>query len=94
MDLSRDHASRSPSQYDNFILYAGSIRLTTAASAALDWESDRRGTLEAGRLADLAAYRIDPISCPIDDLPQLRPSLTMVGGRAVYDPESLVPPRD
>ena len=64
------------------------FRLYTAASAELDWEGDRRGTLEPGRLADLVAYRTDPMSCPIDELPSLRPSLTLTGGHPVYDPES------
>lgn len=65
------------------------IQLYTAASAELNWESDRRGTIEPGRVADLVGYRIDPMTCPIDDLPQLRPSFTLVGGRAMYDPEAM-----
>ena len=66
------------------------IRLYTAASAQLNWESERRGTIQPRRLADLAAYRTDPITCPVDQLPGLRPAFTVVGGRAVYDPESLL----
>jgi predicted amidohydrolase YtcJ len=69
-------------QYTAMLLY-------TAASAELNWESDRRGTIQPHRLADLMAYRIDPITCPVDHLLGLRPVFTMVGGRAVYDPESL-----
>jgi predicted amidohydrolase YtcJ len=65
------------------------IELYTAGSAQLHWESQRRGTIQPRRLADLAAYRTDPISCPVDQLLSLRPVFTMVGGRAVYDPESM-----
>ena len=66
-----------------------SPRLYTAASAQLNWESERRGTIRPRRLADLLAYRTDPISCPVDQLLGLRPVFTMVRGRAVYDPETL-----
>lgn len=65
------------------------MQLYTAASAELNWESERRGTIQPRRLADLAAYRTDPITCPVDQLLGLRPVFTLVGGRAVYDPESL-----
>jgi predicted amidohydrolase YtcJ len=66
------------------------IRLYTVASAQLSGDGDRRGTLQPGRLADVVAFRADPITCPPDDLPALRPAFTMVGGRAVYDPEGLL----
>jgi len=65
------------------------IELYTAASAALNWESQRRGTIQPHRLADLTAYRIDPITCPVEQLLGLRPVFTLVGGRAVYDPASM-----
>ncbi|TMC91598.1 MAG: hypothetical protein E6J11_20035, partial [Chloroflexi bacterium] len=59
------------------------VHLYTLAGAQLNGESHRRGTLEPRRLADLVAFRSNPITCPIDDLPSLRPVFTMVGGRAV-----------
>jgi predicted amidohydrolase YtcJ len=66
------------------------VQLYTVAGAQLNGESHRRGTLEPRRLADLVAFRSNPITCPIDDLPSLRPIFTMVGGRAVYDPEAML----
>jgi predicted amidohydrolase YtcJ len=66
------------------------VQLYTVAGAQLNGEGHRRGTLQPGRLADLVAFRSDPITCPIDDLPSLRPVFTMVGGRIVYDPEALI----
>jgi predicted amidohydrolase YtcJ len=66
------------------------MQLYTAASAVLNWESERRGTIQPRRLADLAAYRIDPITCPVDQLLGLRPVFTIVGGRAVFDSESML----
>jgi len=66
------------------------VQLYTAAGAHLNSESHRRGTLQPQRLADLVAFRTDPITCPVDDLPSLRPIFTLVGGQAVYDPEAMI----
>jgi predicted amidohydrolase YtcJ len=66
------------------------VQLYTAAGAQLIGESDRRGTLQAGHLADLVAFRADPITCPVDAIPSLRPAFTIVGGHAVYDPETML----
>jgi predicted amidohydrolase YtcJ len=66
------------------------VQLYTVAGAQLNGESQRRGTLEPRRLADLVAFRSNPITCPIDDLPELSLVFTMVGGRAVYDPEVML----
>jgi len=46
-------------------------------------ENDRLGTLESDRLADLVAYRRDPMSIPVDALPPLRPAFTMAGGHII-----------
>jgi predicted amidohydrolase YtcJ len=66
------------------------LELMTVASVALTGDLDRRGTLEPGKLADLVAYEQDPLTAPLDDLPQLVPALTMVGGRPVHDPHGLL----
>ena len=65
------------------------IQLYTAAGAHLNGVKNRRGTLQAGRLADLVAYHTDPVTCPVDKLLSLRPAFTVVGGRVVYDAEGM-----
>ena len=65
------------------------LELMTVASVALSGELDRRGTLEPGKLADLVAYEQDPLTAPLDDLPELVPAVTMVGGRPVHDRHDL-----
>ena len=65
------------------------VQLYTANSAQFNWEDHRRGTIQPQRLADLVAYRTDPITCPVDQLLSLRPVFTMVGGGVVYDPETI-----
>jgi predicted amidohydrolase YtcJ len=68
------------------------IELYTSAGTRLTGEAERRGTLEPHRLADFVAYRADPITAPIDDLPSLAPAITCVGGRGVHDPDKLLEP--
>jgi predicted amidohydrolase YtcJ len=65
------------------------IELLTSAGARFTGELDRRGTLETGKLADFVAYEHDPLNLPLDELPELTPALTMVGGRAAHDPAHL-----
>jgi len=52
-------------------------------AARLIGESDRLGTPEAGKLADVVAYHGHPMSIPVSEFPSLRPEFTMVGGRII-----------
>jgi predicted amidohydrolase YtcJ len=63
------------------------IELYSSAGTRLTGEDGRRGTLQPHRLADFVAYRSDPVTAAVDDLPLLRPALTCVGGHPAYDPE-------
>src|SRR3989440_725198 len=60
------------------------LRLYTAAGAWMSSEEAKKGTLEPGRLADLAILSQDYFSIPLDDVKNLEALMTMVGGRVVY----------
>jgi predicted amidohydrolase YtcJ len=60
------------------------LRLYTKGSAWFTFDDDRRGTLEAGRLADLAVLDRDYLTVPPAEIGMLTASLTMVGGRIVH----------
>lgn len=60
------------------------IELHTVAAVRLLGEEDLRGSLVPGRLADLTVWPADPRSCPLDELRDLSPLLTLVGGRVVH----------
>lgn len=60
------------------------LRFYTKGSAWFTFDDDRRGTLEPGRLADLAVLDKDYLTVPADELDSLSALLTMVGGRIVY----------
>jgi predicted amidohydrolase YtcJ len=69
---------------------ATALRLYTMGTAALDHEPDRLGSITPGKLADLVAYPLDPLTADPDDLAELTPAFTIVGGRAVHDPDSML----
>src|SRR5215471_603856 len=61
-----------------------SLRLYTLGSAWFTFDDDKRGSLKAGKLADLAVLSADYLSVPTGEIGSLESLLTMVGGRIVY----------
>ena len=68
----------------NLLDRAEALRLYTAGGAWIASEEDKKGTLEAGKLADLVILSGDYFSMPVDEVKDLESVLTMVGGRVVY----------
>jgi predicted amidohydrolase YtcJ len=60
------------------------LRAITMGGAYFCFEESRRGSLEAGKLADLAVLSDDYLSVPEDEIPELNSILTMVGGQVVH----------
>ena len=65
------------------------IEYTQEAAYAEFTEKDK-GTLEPGKLADLAVLSQDIFAVPLERLPQTTAVLTIVGGRTAYDGGMLV----
>ena len=74
-------ALRAPEQIPTRI---EALRLYTQGSAWFSFEENRRGTLAAGRLADLAVLSRDYLSVPLEQIGGTVSLLTMVGGRIVH----------
>ncbi len=56
----------------------------TRNSAFMANDDDKRGTLEPGKLADLAVLSSDYLSAPVQEIGKIRSLLTMVGGKVVH----------
>ena len=56
-----------------------------AASAYAEFEEERKGTLEVGKLADAAVLSQDIPKAPPAELPKSPSVLTIVGGTIVYN---------
>ncbi len=60
------------------------LQMYTTGSAWFAHDEDRRGSLEAGKLADLAVLSKDYMKAPIEEIGAIESLLTMLGGRIVY----------
>lgn len=63
---------------------AEALRAATLEGAYLTFEEDRKGSLEPGKLADLAVLSDDPLTCDEALIPHITAELTIVGGRVVH----------
>ena len=62
------------------------LRAATISGAYVTWEETIKGSLEAGKLADLAVLSHDPLTCSEEQLKDMRAEMTIVDGRVVYEP--------
>jgi predicted amidohydrolase YtcJ len=60
------------------------LRLYTVGSAWFCFDETRRGTLEAGKLADFAILDRDFMSVPVEKIGATTSLITVVGGKVVY----------
>jgi predicted amidohydrolase YtcJ len=62
---------------------AFSMFTSWAAHAA--FEEDLKGSLETGKLADFVVYPVDIMTVDAEALPSVRPDMTVLGGKVVYE---------
>jgi predicted amidohydrolase YtcJ len=60
------------------------LEMYTKNTAFAANEDDKRGTLEPGKLADLAVLSADYLTAPVNEIGKTTSLLTMVGGKVVY----------
>lgn len=65
------------------------LRLVTSDAAWLGFGEERVGTIEVGKLGDLAILTADPLTCAEAELPAIRAVMTIVGGRVVHEQQQL-----
>ena len=60
------------------------LRMLTIDAAWLSFDEKRKGTIQTGKLGDLAILTADPLTCPEDKIHAIRAVTTIVGGKVVY----------
>lgn len=60
------------------------LAMYTSQGAYASFDENRRGTLEEGRLADMAVLSDDFFACPESGIPAIVSECTVVGGQIVY----------
>lgn len=61
------------------------IRMATINNAWLMMEEQDKGSIEPGKLADLIVLNEDPLTCPEPRLRDAQVTMTVVGGRSVFE---------
>ena len=60
------------------------LRMYTINNAYASFEESIKGSIEPGKLADLAIMSDDLLECPVDQIKNIQSELTIVGGKIVY----------
>ena len=61
------------------------LRAVTIMAACVNFREKTIGSLEPGKLADLVVLDRDYLTCPEEDIRQIKALRTMVGGKTVYE---------
>ena len=57
----------------------------TLANAIAAFEDDRKGSLRPGKLADIVIFDQDLMTVPEEKIAQTKVTMTVVGGKVVYE---------
>lgn len=82
--VTRDTISGGVLGADQKITRQDALRVATINNAFLTFEERIKGSIEPGKLADLVVLPADILTCPEKLIEQMPVSMTMVGGRIVY----------
>jgi predicted amidohydrolase YtcJ len=61
------------------------LRMMTANAAWLSFQEKRKGSIEVGKLGDLAVLSDDYLACPPERIKQIRAVVTVLGGTVVHE---------
>jgi len=82
--ITRDTISGGVLGADQKISRKEALRMLTINNAFLTFEERVKGSIEPGKLADLAVLPEDVLTCPEKHIERMQVELTMVGGKIVY----------
>jgi predicted amidohydrolase YtcJ len=69
---------------DEAVTRQEALRMYTANGPHLSWEEKTKGTLEAGKLADMCVIQQNPLKVADSDLLTMNVDMTFVGGKEVF----------
>jgi predicted amidohydrolase YtcJ len=84
----RPRGATGPIGADQCLTPEEALACAAREGAYLTFEEDDKGTLEAGKLADIAVLDQDLLTAPEDTIPHTRADLVVVGGSVVLEPTS------
>jgi predicted amidohydrolase YtcJ len=63
------------------------IRAFTTDATCLEFEEDIKGSIEPGKLVDFVVLDRDILTCPEEDITEIKVLATYLGGKVVYNKE-------
>lgn len=60
------------------------LKMHTTWAAYLQFAEDERGSIEVGKLADLVVIDRDFLNCPLEEIKDIEPHMTIIEGKIVY----------
>ncbi len=61
------------------------LKMMTREAAYMTFDEDKKGSIEVGKLADLAILSDDYLTCPPDKIKDIRTAVTIIGGRILFE---------
>ena len=73
-----------PWMLDQTITIEQALRSLTTNGAYATFEEAKKGSLTTGKLADMVILSENPLTAPIEDVPNIQVLMTMIGGKVEY----------
>ena len=83
--VAREDLTKERIAPEQAITRAEALRCSTASGAYLTFDEGKKGSLEPGKLADLAVLTADPLTVDEAGLRDISAAMTMVGGKIVHE---------
>ena len=77
---------------DQIITVEQALRSLTINGAYATFEEDKKGSLTSGKLADLVILSANPLTAPIEMVPDIQVLMTMIGGTVEYCVQGQIAP--
>jgi hypothetical protein len=71
-------------EFDQRVNIESALKMYTVAAACAEGSEQRKGTIRPGKLADLVLVDNDPTTVSHSRLKDIRPVMTILGGRIVW----------
>lgn len=68
------------------------LKMYTINNAYASFEESIKGSIEPGKLADIAILTDDILTCPVDKIKNIESELTIIGGKIVFSSETGIHP--
>jgi predicted amidohydrolase YtcJ len=81
----RDRITNERIAPEQALTRAEALRCATLNNAFLTFDEDKKGSLEPGKLADIAVLSEDPLTVEEIGIRDIKSLMTMVGGRIVHE---------